>query len=90
MNIIELAIEVGAEQYIPDFDRARGVAREDEYTFQSSVLTKFATAISNQAIEDYKASLVPVAYERKGMLFFEDDISDESLYTKLYNLGETK
>lgn len=47
-------------------------------------------AFAQDAIENYKASLVLVGYERKGILFFKEDISDESLYTKLYVLEETK
>ena len=53
------------------------------YEFHPNDLKAYKAAV----IEEYKASLVLVGYERKGMLFFEDDISDENLYTKLYALS---
>jgi hypothetical protein len=76
MNIIELAKECGG--YF--------LSQNERYNFQLIELEAFATAI----IENYKAGLVPVAYARNGHLFFEEQISDKSLYIKLYELGETK
>jgi hypothetical protein len=75
MNIIELAKQEGWE-----------VTDGDGFYFDINGLEAFATAI----IENYKAGLVPVAYARNGHLFFEEQIADESLYIKLYELGETK
>lgn len=59
-----------------------------EYVMNKEELQAFAQAV----IENYKAGLVPVAYARNGHLFFEEQIADESLYIKLYELpsGETK
>ena len=82
MNIIELAKECGmisSTSYYKDMECKVLHYRNNE-------LQAFATAI----IENYKASLVPVAYARNGHLFFEEQISDKSLYIKLYELGETK
>lgn len=63
------------------------LAKECEIIFDTSEqLEAFAKAV----IDNYKASLVPDAYARNGHLFFEEQIADESLYTKLYALGETK
>ena len=60
----------------------------DKVIVELDELQAFAQAV----IENYKAGLVPVAYARNGHLFFEEQIADESLYIKLYELpsGETK
>ena len=86
MNILELAKECGFK--LIEFNGSKHTDITSCTPVFTVELTRFAAAV----IEDYKASLVPVAYERKGVMYFEDDISDESLYTKLYDiqLGETK
>jgi hypothetical protein len=50
----------------------------------------FAEFMAHKAVEEFKAGLVPVAYEFKGRYFDPDQIADESLCTKLYELRETK
>ena len=82
MNIIELAKECG-------FDISQGEVIVGDYG-NVNTITKEIEAFATAIIENYKAGLVPVAYARNGHLFFEEQISDKSLYIKLYELGETK
>jgi hypothetical protein len=82
MNIIELAKKCG-------FDISEGEVLVGDYG-NVNTITKELEAFATAIIENYKAGLVPVAYEFKGRYFDPDQIADESLCTKLYELRETK
>ena len=56
MNILEIAKECGAETH--DVGKREGYLNQLRITFDKSQLEAFAAAV----IEDYKKSLVPVAF----------------------------
>jgi hypothetical protein len=69
---------------------AQKLTHTEVFVFTSSDLEDFATAIAKQAVEDYKAGLVPVGY-------IHNNGTEEFFLTKtcencipLYALGETK
>ena len=64
MNILEIAKEYAT---ITDLALAHDGINRNCYLFPTSMhLKAFAAAISAKAIEDYKASLVPVAWMKEG------------------------
>ena len=84
MNIIELAKEHGI----------RVCQANNHYEFYDVTnlqLQAFATAIAKQAVDEFKAGLVPTACYIPNGAYFKDDLSDYHVST-LYALplGETK